>query len=1029
VNLVAALRTRASLVALATIAATAYGAVSLAQLPSGIYPDVDYPRIVVVAHVGDLPPEVVQTVATRPLEEAVATVPGMRRLRSRTIRGATELSAQFAPGTDMWRTLQLVEAHVADIRAELPADAELRIERVTPTALPIVTFNVSGADVDPRLLRETATRILRPALTRVPGIGTVEVQGGDVREYEVVLRPDALAAAHLTPSAIADRLAAGQLVAAVGRAHEEHQVLTVLVAAEPAVLADLEAMPIGAGANGPIALRDVASVVEGAEDRTTSVAGPGGDVVVITVSRAPAASAPDVVDAAVDVVDDLRTASALPAGVEVRTVYDQSALIGDAMHGVRDAILIGIALSMVVLAVFLRDWRAGVAAAVAVPITLVCTFGVMKLFGQTLNLMSLGGLAVAIGLVVDDAIVIVEGIVRRIEDGDEVAAAAERGTQDLFAAVVGTTATTVVVFAPLALISGVVGSFFGALAVTLSAAVILSLIVSVTVVPLVAVRVLRPRRARDGRVHHPGGELSGAYGDLVGRIVRHPVLSVIAIALLAAGGVLAAAHTATGFLPQMDEGALVVDFFLPPGTSLGETDATVRRLDHILETIPDVASFTRRTGAEMGPAAATQQNRGDILVRLVPRGQRRSVYAIMDDIRARAARDVHEARVECVQVLQDVLDDLSGNPRPIEVKIFGADQAQLEELARAAGKQIEDLPELDDFFNGVEGSVPVLRAEVDGAAAQRFGVKAKDVADDLEASLAGRVATHVRRGDQSIGVRVHMPDDVRFDPQQIASLPLAYGGATVPLGAVVTLDRPKGPSVLVRENLAPVVILTAAVKPGTDLAAATDAVARRLAGVHLPRGYRIEVGGQLASARETQRDLAGVFGLGIALVLAVLLVQLRSLRLALVVLLGAPLALVGAFVTLYVTGIALNASSLMGCVLLAGLVVKNGILLLEHAQAHADEPGGGGFAGAIARAGARRLRPILTAAAVVGLIPLALGFGAGSELQRPLAVATIGGLLLSTLVTLFAVPALAVVLMHRRRAPAPSPSPDPEVRS
>jgi len=1013
VSLVARLRTRGSLVALATLAAIAYGVLSLGQLPSGIYPDVDFPRVVVVAHVGDLPPEVVQTVATRPLEEAIATVPNLRRLRSRTIRGATELSAQFVDGTDMWRTLQLCEAHVAEIRGDLPADATIRIERVTPTALPIVTFNVTG-DVDPRILRETATRIIRPALTRVAGIGSVDVQGGDVREFEVILRPAAVAAAHLTPSQVADRVAAGDQITAVGRAGAEHQVLTVMAASEPTTAREIGAIPVGSGPNGPILLSTIADVVEGAEDRTTDVAGPGGDVVVVTVSRTYGASAPDVVAGARDVIDNLTTKHALPSGVRVETVYDQSVLIGDAMTGVRDAILIGIALSLVVLAVFLRDPRAGVTAAIAVPITLVCTFGAMRLFGVTLNLMSLGGLAVAIGLVVDDAIVIVEAIVRRLEEGVDVGTGTERGTQDLFAAVVGTTLTTVVVFAPLALLSGVVGSFFGALAATLSAAVILSLVVSVTVVPMVALKLLKQRHPGVVESHQPGGRMSAAYGNLVRRVVRHPILSVIAVVGLGAGGFFAARATATGFLPAMDEGALVVDFFLPPGTSLEETDRIARRIDHILQTTPSVATFTRRTGAEMGPAAATQQNRGDILVRLVSRDRRPSVYVIMDEIRERAAKEVPEARVELVQVLQDVLDDLSGNPRPIEVKIFGRDQRVLDDIARRAGKKVEDLPLLDDFFDGVEGQVPVLRADVIGAAAQRLGVTAQQIIDDLGVALAGKVAAHVRIEDRSYGVRVRMPDGVRFDPDAIARLPLAYGGTSVPLSAVAHLSRPVGPSVLTRENLSPVVIMTSAVKPDADLAAATDAVAARLADLKVPEGYHLEVGGQLETARATQLDLAAVFGLGVALVLAVLLIQLRSLRLALVVLLGAPLALVGAFVTLYLTGIPLNASSLMGCVLLAGLVVKNGILLLEHAQAHA---GDAGFPEAIARAGARRLRPILmtTAAAVAGLIPLALGFGTGSELQRPLAVATIGGLLLSTLVTLFAVPALACVLMRERR--------------
>ncbi len=1006
------LRERRSLVALVTLALIVFGILSLYALPSGIYPEVDFPRVVVVARAGDLPPEVVQTSATRPLEEAVATVPHLHRLRSRTIRGATELSAQFEPGTDMWRTLQLVETHIAEIRSELPADTQLQVERVTPTAMPIVTFNVAG-DVDPRVLRETAAYVVRPALTRVSGVGEVQVQGGDVRELEVILRPDDLAAMHLTPTQVADTLSASNVVDAVGRANAEHQVLTVLAASEPTTPKEIAALPVASGPSGPVPLSAVADVIDGNEDRTSSASGRGGQVVVVTVSRAPGASAPDVVRGARKVIDDLVARGALGQGVHVDTVYDQSELINEAMLGVRDAILLGVALSLIVLAIFLRDLRAGLTAAAAVPITLVWTFGAMRLFGQTLNLMSLGGLAVAIGLVVDDAIVIVEAIVRRLEHGDEVADAAAGGTRDLFAAVVGTTLTTVVVFAPLSLIAGVVGSFFGALAVTLSAAVVLSLVASVTVVPVLAGSLLR--RPKADKEHRPGAGMAGGYARLLRHLVRHPILGVVGVVVVAVVGVVASRHLSTGFLPAMDEGAMVVDFFLPQGTSLEETDRITARIDHILATTPGVVSFTRRTGAEMGPAAATQQNRGDILVRLAPRDRRSSVYDIMDEVRERAELEVPEARVEFVQVLQDMLDDLSGNPSPLEVRIFGPEQKVLEQTAREVASRIQDLPELEDLFDGVEGSVPVLRVDVDAPAARKLGVTPADIASDLDVALAGRIAAQVRVGDRNLGLRVRMPDAVRFAPVAIGGLPLAYGGTVVPLSAVARVSRPVGPSVLTRENLSPVLLVTAAIRPDADLAATGRHVRERLRGLKLPEGYRYEVGGQLESAQATQVDLARVFGLGVVLVLAVLLVQLRSLRLALVVLLGAPLALVGAVLTLVITGVPLNASSLMGCVLLAGLVVKNGILLLEHAQERAAD--GETFREALVLAGARRLRPILmtTAATVVGLLPLAFGFGAGSELQRPLALATIGGLLLSTLVTLLAVPALACAAYARKR--------------
>ncbi len=1009
-NVVRLLGGRGTLVALVTLALLGYGALALFRLPSGIYPDVDFPRVAVVARVGDLPPGLVETAATRPLEEVLATVPGVRRLRSRTIRGAVELSVNFVPGTDMHRALQLCEAQVSQVRADLPRETSVEIERVTPTALPIITFNVTGP-TDARALRDFAVLVLRPALTRVDGVGRVDVLGGEVREFEVVLRPEALAAAHLTPSDVADRLSQQALVEATGRAYEQHQVLTVVVHDQPATAETIAALPIARGPGGVLPLSTVADVSEGAADRTVVVAGTGGNAVAVAASRAVGASVPDVAAGINEAIVGLKSSGAIPEGVSVAPVYDQAELVNESIHGVRDAIMFGALLAMIVLGLSLRDLRSGLVAAVAVPVTLLATFGLMHSFGLTLNLMSLGGLAVAIGLVVDDAIVIVEAIVHRVEEGEPPRRAAVTGTQDLFAAVVGTTLTTVVVFAPLALLSGVVGTFFSSLAATLTIAVLLSLVVSVTVVPLLAARLLKGRPRGHGGGAAPRRRVSAAYGRLIGNMVRKPRYGVAAVILMVALGAVAWRYTATGFLPSMDEGAFVLDFFLPAGASLEETDHVARRIDHILETTPAVEAFTRRTGAEMGPAAATVQNRGDIMVRLVPRNRRTSVDDVIDQVRRRAEAEVPEARVEFVQVLQDVLDDLAGNPHPIEVRFFGADPHVLDDIARRAGQLLEDAPTLTDLFNGVEGQVPELRAEVRRNVAAGLGTTPATVAQDLSVAMQGRVVSQVRLPSRTIGVRVRFPDAVRFDPESLSAAPLAYGPSAVRVGDVVRWSRPREPSELLRENLTPVVILTAAVR-GNDLGAAEQDVRQRLHGLEMPAGYRYELGGQGQAAHETQLQLAGVFGIGIALVLGILLVQLGTLRLALVVVIGAPLSLVGALLTLAVVGIPLNASSLMGCVLLAGLVVKNGILLLEHAQQ--EQQAGVDLSEALARGGVRRLRPILmtTGATIAGLLPLAVNPGAGAEIQRPLAVATVGGLVLSTLVTLFVVPSLAA-LLHR----------------
>lgn len=999
-TLVSRLARQAALVWLMALALAGLGVVALARLPSGIYPEMTFPRVMVVAHRADLPPDLLERQVTRPLEEALAVVPGVRRVRSRTIRGAAEVAVDLAPGVSPVRGEADCRAALAGV--DLPPDVDLEVERVLPTSVPVATWNLVGAD--PRVLREVAERVVRPRLTRVPGVGGVELQGGRVREVEIELRPAALAALGLSPASVADAVARQDRFDGVGRVLDAHQTVPVVIDARPTDLAGVAALPVGRGPGGPIPLAAVADVAWGWADPTVLVAAPEGEAVVIAVARLPGASAVDVVRGARAALAELTASGALPAGVRAAPVYDQAALVTESMTGVRDAILLGVALSLIVIGLFLRDLRAGLVAALPVPLTLVSTFAVMWWLGLTLDLMSLGGLAIAIGLVVDDAIVVTEGIVRRLEDGGDAATAADRGVADLFAAVVGTTITTVVVFAPLAWLSGLTGSFLRSLAATLCIAVGLSLALSLTVAPLAARRLLRPRprRARASRM-----------AAVTRWLLARRALALAPVLGLALGGVLLARRVATGFLPTMDEGALVIDFRLPPGTSLEETDRLARAIDRVLAQAPAVVTFTRRTGTEMGPATATEQNTGDVMVRLVPRARRGSIDAVIDDLRDRLGAAAPEVEIEFVQVLQDVLGDLAGNPAPIEVHFLGDDDRALEAAAAAAGARLAAVPGLDDLFDGVSGDVPVLRATIDRAVADGLGLDPAALADELTVALRGRVVAELPVGGVPVGVRVRLPDRLRLDPTALAALPIGSGAHPVALGAVVRLDRPAAPSVLRRDDREQAVILTAAVADG-DLGGAEARVRRALAGQPLPQGVRYEIGGQAASARAARRELVAVAGIAALLVLIVLLVQLGSLRLALVVLLGAPLAVVGALAALVATDTALDVSSLTGCILLVGLVVKNGILLFEHAQA--EVRAGHPLADALVAAAARRTRPILmtTGATLAGLAPLAADLGAGAALQRPLAIAVIGGLALSTVVTLVVLPGLAA-LVHGKR--------------
>jgi multidrug efflux pump subunit AcrB len=711
-----------------------------------------------------------------------------------------------------------------------------------------------------------------------------------------------------------------------------------------------------------------------------------------------------VVDGVRAAVRNLARSRALPADVELRPVYDQAELVAESLTSVRDAILIGIALSLIVIALALRDVRAGAIAAIPVPLTLLGTFAVMNWFGITLNLMSLGGLAIAIGLVVDDAIVVTEGIVRRVEDGSPVAEAIELGTADMFAAVVGTTITTVVVFAPLALLSGVTGRFLGALALTLAIAVLLSMIMSLTLIPLLA-RLLRQRP--------PRGSRGARYGGAVRWLARHRWVAIGVVVLLLVVGAVTQRALSTGFLPAMDEGAFVIDFFLPAGTSLEETDRIASAIDDVLRATPEVAAFARRTGTELGPATATMQSRGDIMVRLVAPGRRDAILDVIARVREQLHARVPEARLEYVQILQDVLNDLVGSPAPIEVKLLGENRDALEAWAEQAGERLAKLDELVDAFDGREGKTPILRSRIEPVQLARLGITVDDVGNDLEVALTGREVAQILRPDRAIGVRLRYPDAIRWNASALARSPIAYGPRALPLDQVVTFDRPLAPAVLRRDGLRPAIVMTAATRTG-DLGGAEAAVRAAVRDLPLPRGAVLEIGGQAQSARHAQRELMTVALAATVLVLLVLILQLRSLRFALVVLVGAPLSTVGGLLVLALTGIPLDVSSLTGLILLVGLVVKNGILLLEQAQRELAR--GGDLEAALVAAARRRLRPIVmtTGATLAGLAPLALGIGAGAELQRPLAVAVIGGLTLATAVTLVVTPGLTALVANQR---------------
>ena len=980
------------------------GLISVRALPSDIYPPLNFSRVIVIAHVGTIPARSMMLTITRPIEQAIMEVPGVRRVRSKTFRGSTEISAQFDPNTDIVVALQQVQGRVAEIRTDMPAETELIIERLTPAAFPILSYNVMGGlpEAD---LRDYGFYVMRPALARIPGVGRVEVMASDIREIEVVADPAKLLATGITVADLGDSLKAANTLVPVARYPAQGIQYLVLASGLWKSAADIAEAPVLVKKGAAVRVGDVAEVYPGKPDRTTLVTGGGQPAALINVSQQIGAN---ILAVRTGVEARLRELTAsLPAGLKISKVYDLAGFVSDAMKSVRDAIIIGSVLAVIVLFVFLRDWRVTVVAALTLPLTVISTFFFMKLFGETVNLMSMGGLAVAIGLVIDDAVVVVENVHRHRARG-EGEAAVENAVSELVAPVVGSTLTTVVVFAPLGLLSGVVGQFFKALSITLSVSVLISLALALTLIPLLS----RWAEAH-ARPEREGSWLDDHYGRALPVAMAHVRWLGLAVLGLVLAAVLFYKLVATGFLPKMDEGGFVIDYLTPAGTAIEETDRQIKKVEKIVADTPEVASFSRRTGSELG-LFATEPNKGDLLVRLKPRGQRhRSAEVIIEDMRPKIHEAVPSMDVEFVQLLQDMIGDLEGNPTPIEVKVFGDDQAKLEDLADQVEKKIKDIKGVVDLV-GVEKSNPEVTWEIDPVAAGRLGLTVTQVADQLSAAWLGEVPTELRLLDRTIPVRVRYPDAVRFDPVRLAQTTIRGAeGKLTPISAIARTSLAGSQGILMRENLRQMALLTARLE-NRDLGSAVADVRKQLAQVKLPLGYTVEVGGQYESQQEAFGQLMTVFAIAASLVLVILVIEFRSFTPSFLILAAAPLSFGGALLMLIITGTELNVSSAMGFILLVGLVVKNGIVMIDYA--HHLHAAGKPFDEAVAEAARIRLRLILmtTLCTLFGLFPLALGLGAGAELQKPLALVVIGGLSLSTLVTLFGVPSFYVAARAKR---------------
>jgi CzcA family heavy metal efflux pump len=981
-------------------------------IPIAVFPETNFPRIVVGVDNGVAPIDQMLVTVTRPIEEALNSVPGLDRVQSTTSRGSVEVDLFFSWKVDMFQTLELVNAALARVQSSLPPTAAVTSNRLTFAAFPILGYGLTSDTIPQTRLWELATYDIKPRLNRLNGVAMVIVQGGQEPEFEIQPDPAKLLQTGITVPTLLDAVRRSNMIDSPGLVEANHQLVLSLVSGQvqdASGIANIVVKTTPAGI--PVRIGDLGSVHSSVKPVYTIVRANGKPAVLLNINRQPDSNTVQVADEVHAEIDSIR--KTLPKGVTLTPFYDQSDLVKESIRSVRDAILIGLLLAAIILVLFLRDWGSSIVAGLVIPATIAITFIALRVLGQSFNLMTLGGLAAAVGLVIDDAIVVVENIVMHRDAGQSRAQAIRSAMREIRVPLVGSTLTPIVVLLPLISITGVNGMFFRALAITVGMALLTSLVLALTWTPTLSHYFLR--KPREGASEHQGAEQRGFLGRVIrvyGRVLRVALerpwaTAIFCIALIAASYF---CYNALGsdLLPEMDEGGFILDYLSPAGSSLADTNRLVDQVERILRDTPEVETTSRRTGLQLGLATVTEANRGDFTVKLKT-DRKRGVDEIIAEVREKVNKQVPALDVEFAQLLQDMIGDLTSAPEPIVIKMFSENPALLRQWGPRVGDALKKIHGVVDIKNGIDDTIsgPALEFHVDPTVTARSGFAPDEVELDTSAILQGEpAAAPVVVNSRAYTIRVRFPEYTRASVEAIRNTLLSsQSGSRATLGSLATVQELPGQTEILRENLQRMIAVTARLE-GVNLGAGIVAVKKALADLNIPASIRILYGGGYEEQQKSFRDLAVVLVLAILLVFTVLLFEFGNFGAPLAILSSALLSTSGVFLALLITGTTFNISSFMGLIMVVGIVAKNGILLLDADQKFRAE--GASAEQAMIMAGERRLRPILMTAlaTAAGMIPLALAFGAGSQMLQPLAIAVIGGIAASMVLSLIVTPAV-----------------------
>ncbi|HEV2333276.1 MAG TPA: efflux RND transporter permease subunit [Gammaproteobacteria bacterium] len=1003
-------RHRRSIVFLAAILAMS-GIVTAFLLPVALFPNVQFPRIVVELDAGDRPAQQMELLVTRPVEQAVRDIPGVHTVRSITSRGSAEVSVLFDWNMDMIQSMLQVESKISLLLPSLPPDTQFTVVRRDPYSFPVLAYSLTSGSKSLVQLRDLAQFQLAPLMSRVSGVARAEVQGGEQAEYHVDVDPAKLRAFHLSVADVSAAVSAGNVLQAAGHLEDHYKLYLVVADTRLATLDAVRHTVVRSLPGGQqVTVGDLGRVEMSTVPQWIRVTADGHDAVLINVFQQPSGNT-------VQINKDIEAALAaysarLPADVHVAKWYDQGGLIVSSAASVRDAILIGVLLAAAVLFFFLGDRKITLIAAIVVPMALATSVLVMYLLGMSFNIMSLGGIAAAVGLVIDDAVVMSEHIVRRFREPGPVQGRVLAAAAEFTRPLLGSSASTIVIFVPLAFLGGLTGAFFRTLSLTMAVTLILSFLLSWLVVPLLADGLLKESDQRPERFGWLASRAHAFYQRLMPKLLKRPMWLLAGLIPLAVLGLVGWREVGSGFMPRMDEGGFTLDYIAPPGTSLTETDRLLRQVEGVLRANPNVASYSRRTGAQLG-GGVTETNSGDFFVRLKP-FPRPDIETVMEQVRTAIQQQVPGLGIDLSQLMEDMIGDLTATPQPVEVKLYAEDDALLNSTAPRVADAIGKVPGVVDVFDGVVLAGDALDVEVDPRKAALAGVDPAAVTQQLDGYVEGMVAAQVPQNLKFVGVRVWAPQALRARTDQLSQLPIrAADGRVFPLGRIATVTPVTGQPEIDREDLKRMVSVTARIT-GRDLGSTIADIKKVLATPGLvPSAVDVELGGLYQQQQIAFRGLMAVFAGAVALVFVLLLFLYESFRVVFAIMCAPLLAIAAVFLGLWLTGIELNITSMMGLTMIIGIVTEVAIFYfsefteLEHRE---------DLDAVLVEAGINRMRPIAltTLTTVLALLPLALDIGQGAAMQQPLAVAIIAGLVVQLPLVLVVMPVLYRLMQGRK---------------